>query len=70
MTRKLLWALVIGGALAGVADIGMAALINWVGLDVIMRAIARGLIGRQALTGGLPAAMLGLGLQVAMSVLM
>jgi hypothetical protein len=69
MTRKLLIALVVGGALAGLADIAMAAIINHVGLDVIMRAIARGLLGGPAMQGGLPVAILGLFLQVAMSVL-
>lgn len=69
MTRRLLLALIIGGALAGLADIAMAAIINRVGLDVIMRAIARGLLGRPAMQGGLPATILGLILQVAMSVL-
>ncbi len=69
MTRRFLMALVVGGAIAGLVDIAMAAAINVVGLDVIMRAIARGLLGRSAMTGGLPATILGLGLQVAMSVL-
>ena len=69
MTRRLLTAVVIGGAVAGLVDIAMAAVINQTGLEVIMRAIARGVLGGAAMQGGTLAALLGLALQVAMGAL-
>ena len=60
---------VLGGVAAAVLDVGVAALINRVGLPVVLRAIARGLLGHAAMAGGAPAAVLGFGLQLAMGAL-
>jgi hypothetical protein len=62
-------AAVLGGILAGALDIEAAVLLNHVGPEVVMRAIARGLLGRPALQGGAPAAALGFALQLAMGAL-
>ena len=69
MVRRLLIATALGGAVAGLLDIAMAAAIYQTSLDVIMRSIARGLIGREAMQGGMSATLLGLGLQVLMGAL-
>lgn len=61
--------IIVGGLAAGLVDVGAAALINRVDPIVILRAIATGLLGRAALRGGWQAALLGLGLQCAMSIL-
>ncbi|GGE99852.1 hypothetical protein GCM10011611_01800 [Aliidongia dinghuensis] len=70
MARHRAWrAVVAGGLVAGLVDIGAAALINRTSPVIILRAIASGVLGRAAYHGGLPAALLGLGLQCLMSVL-
>jgi hypothetical protein len=66
VTRKLFWALILGGAIAGLVDIVMAAAIYGAPLDAIARSIARGLIGASARQGGVPATLLGVVLQAAM----
>jgi len=66
VTRRLFWALVLGGAIAGLVDIAMAAAIYGAPLDAIARSIARGLIGPAARQGGVPATLLGVVLQAAM----
>jgi uncharacterized membrane protein YagU involved in acid resistance len=62
-------AVLYGGFIAGTVDIGAAALINRINPLIILRAIASGLLGREASRGGMPVAWLGLGLQWAMSLL-
>jgi hypothetical protein len=66
MTRKFLWALLLGGAIAGLVDIPMAAAIYHAPPDVIARSIARGLLGASAMQGGTPITILGIVLQAAM----
>jgi len=56
------------GLIAGTIDIGAAALINSVNLEIILHNIAGGVLGRAALSGGWPTALLGLLLQWAMSI--
>ena len=56
------------GVLAGLLDIGMAALINQVSPVVVLKAIAAGLLGKAAFAGAAPVAVLGLTLQILMSV--
>jgi uncharacterized membrane protein YagU involved in acid resistance len=67
--KSLIAAAVAGGLVAGTVDIAAAALINQVGPVVIMHAIARGLIGQPAMTGGAATAILGVVLQWLMSIL-
>ena len=62
-------AVVVAGFVAGTLDIGAAALINLVNPVRILHFIAGGLLGRQALAGGAPVALLGLVLQWAMSLI-
>ncbi|MGH8306743.1 MAG: hypothetical protein ACRER0_00565 [Gammaproteobacteria bacterium] len=62
-------AVLLGGFIAGTIDIGAASLINWLSPIVILRAIASGLLGKAAFHEGVPAALLGLGLQWAMGIL-
>ncbi|MBN9318559.1 MAG: hypothetical protein BGN86_03270 [Caulobacterales bacterium 68-7] len=69
MVRRLLVATALGGAVAGLLDIAMAAAIYQAPLDVIMRSIARGALGSAAMQGGMSATLLGLGLQVLMGAL-
>ena len=69
MRSNLLRAILAGGLVAGTIDIGVAALINWIDPLIILRAIASGLLGRDAYRGGLPVSALGLGLQEAMSLI-
>jgi uncharacterized membrane protein YagU involved in acid resistance len=69
MRKSLFAAAAIGGLIAGTVDIGAAALINLVDPVVVMHAIARGLIGQAAMTGGAATAVLGLVLQWLMSIL-
>ncbi len=68
MSPQLLSAVLLGGMIAGALDIGAAALINRTDPVTILRFIASGLIGPQALQGGPPAAVLGFLLQLAMGV--
>ncbi|KAA0070567.1 hypothetical protein [Rhodanobacter sp. T12-5] len=62
-------AVLYGGFVAGSLDVLAAALINRINPLIILRAIASGLLGREAFQGGMPVAWLGLGLQWAMSLL-
>jgi len=62
-------AILYGGFIAGTLDVGAAALINMLSPVVILKAIASGVLGRPAFTGGASAAVLGLLLQWAMSLL-
>ncbi len=64
-----LTAILCAGFLAGTLDIGVAALLNGISPFVILRAIASGLLGKAAFQGSTPVALLGLGLQWAMSLL-
>ena len=68
-TRSIVVAILLGGLIAGTIDIGAACLINGATPAGILRAIAGGLLGKSASTGGLPIAGLGLVLQWAMSIL-
>ena len=67
-TQPALKAVLAGGLAAGLIDIGAAALINRLNPVVILHAIASGVLGKAAYHGGLPAALLGLGLQCLMSI--
>ena len=60
-------AILLGAFIAGTIDIGAAALINLVSPVLILHFIAGGLLGKAALAGGTPVALLGLGLQWAMA---
>jgi|KBSMisStaDraftv2_1062788.scaffolds.fasta_scaffold673490_2 hypothetical protein len=62
-------AIVKGGLVAGTLDIGAAALINGVSPAFIVRFVAGGLLGKDALAGGVPVAVLGFALQLVMSLL-
>jgi len=68
MSPHLLSAVLIGGMVAGILDIGAAAAINRTGPLAILRVIASGLLGPKALKGGTLAAALGFLLQLAMSI--
>jgi uncharacterized membrane protein YagU involved in acid resistance len=63
-----LWAILVGGLVAGTLDIGAAALINRVSPVLIAHYIASGVLGKASFSIGAPAAFLGLILQWAMSV--
>jgi len=60
---------IVAGFVAGTLDIGAAALINLVSPGRVLRFIAGGLLGKEALAGGALVALLGLVLQWAMSLL-
>lgn len=60
---------VVAGFVAGTIDIGSACLINHLPPVIILHAIASGLYGRSAFSGGLPLAAIGLILQWAMSMI-
>lgn len=62
-------AILLGGFIAGTLDVGAAALINAVSPVLILHFVAGGLLGEAALAGGGSAALLGLLLQWAMSLL-
>jgi hypothetical protein len=67
---SLLAAILLGGLIAGTVDVGAAALINWVNIPRILQVIAAGALGREAsFQGGARSAVLGLGLQWAMSLI-
>ena len=61
-------AVLLGGLIAGTVDVGAAALIFQAGPNIVLRAIASGLIGKAAAHGGNEILALGLGLQWAMSI--
>lgn len=69
MNRALGRAIILGGLIAGSIDLGAAALINWRSPDFILHAVAGGLLGMASFSDGLYAAVLGLFLQWAMSLL-
>ncbi|MGC1303152.1 MAG: hypothetical protein WA840_12330 [Caulobacteraceae bacterium] len=60
-------AALLGGLAAGAIDIGAASLITGKTPFLVLKVIAGGLIGRAALKGGAMTALLGAGLQEAMS---
>ena len=60
-------AIFCGGFIAGTLDIGAASLINWLSPVIILHAIASGLLGKAAFHNGARAALLGLGLQWTMA---
>ena len=64
-----LTAIVQGGLAAGTLDIGAAALINGVSPAFIVRFVAGGLLGKDALAGGVGVAALGFMLQLVMSLI-
>jgi hypothetical protein len=68
-SRSMLAAGALGGFIAGTIDIGAAALINKVSPYIILQAIAGGVLGKASFGEGTPAALLGLLLQWAMSLL-
>ena len=65
--RSAMTAILLGGLTAGTIDIGSAALINWRSPMFILHAISGGLLGMPTFSDGTPAAILGLFLQWAMS---
>ncbi len=67
LTGHALVAILAGGLLAGTLDVGAAALINLLDPRIILRFIAGGVLGREALQGGAAAEWLGLFLQWGMS---
>lgn len=70
MTRHpALAAVIAGGLVAGLVDVGAAALINELSPIVVLRAIASGVLGKAAFHGGWPTTLLGLGLQCLMSIM-
>ena len=58
-----------GGLIAGTLDIGAACLINGRAPEIILQAVASGILGKASFRMGMPAAALGLLLQWAMSIL-
>ncbi|HEV7136866.1 MAG TPA: hypothetical protein VGN43_09550 [Steroidobacteraceae bacterium] len=62
-------AILLGGLVAGTLDIGAAALISHVSPVLIVHYIASGVLGKASFSAGAPAALFGLVLQWAMSVL-
>src|SRR5262245_33874335 len=69
LRRSDLFAIVLGGSIAGTIDVGAAALINLVNPVIVLRFIAGGFLGKAAMSGGATTALLGLALQWAMSLL-
>ncbi|MGO4568626.1 hypothetical protein AB4Z52_27130 [Rhizobium sp. 2YAF20] len=65
--QSLTMAVIIGGAVAGILDIGAAAAINRVDPKRILRIVASGILGHGAMTGA-DAPYLGFFLQVAMGI--
>ena len=68
-SASVLVAVLLGGFVAGSIDIGAAALINNVSPYIILQAIAGGVLGKDSFHQGAPAAVLGILLQWAMSLL-
>ena len=64
LAPSLLAAVVLGGLVAGTLDIGAAALINWVSPAFVVRFVAGGVLGKDALAGGAGVAALGVALQL------
>jgi hypothetical protein len=69
MNKDLWLAILCGGLVAGTLDIGMAALISSLHPLIILRAVASGLLGKPAMSGGNGIAVLGMVLQWAMSLI-
>jgi|HubBroStandDraft_1064217.scaffolds.fasta_scaffold13996_3 uncharacterized membrane protein YagU involved in acid resistance len=67
--RRYVRPVLLGGFIAGSIDVGAACLINKLPPLTILQAIASGVLGKLAFHSGLPAAVLGLVLQWAMSIL-
>jgi uncharacterized membrane protein YagU involved in acid resistance len=67
--RQISLAILIGGLAAGTIDIFSASAINHVGPGIILRAIASGLLGKAAFTGGSSMIVIGLALQWIMSLI-
>ena len=67
--RAPLLAVLCAGFVAGSIDIGAAALINGLSPVTILHSIASGLLGKASFSDGAPAALLGLGLQWGMSII-
>jgi hypothetical protein len=61
--------ILVGGTVAGIVDIFAAATINHINPGFILQFIATGLLGKASLQGGPPTMVLGLVLQVAMSLI-
>lgn len=68
--RSALWAILVGGAIAGALDI-LYAITYWsfngLSAERVLQSIASGLYGKEAYAGGLSLAMLGLALHFLMS---
>jgi hypothetical protein len=56
------------GVIAGLVDVGLASMINATSPIVILQAIASGVLGMKAYSGGVATVLLGLVLQLAMSI--
>jgi uncharacterized membrane protein YagU involved in acid resistance len=67
--RRYVRPLLLGGLIAGTIDVGVACLINKPPPLVILQSIASGALGKSAFRSGVPAAVFGLVLQLAMSVI-
>ena len=67
--KGLLPAILIGGLIAGALDLWAAMLISGKPMSVILHFIASGLIGKAAFAGGMQTAVLGLGLQLVMGLI-
>ena len=67
--QTLLGPILIGGFIAGTLDIGAAALINVVSVEVILKSIASGVLGKASFDQGIHAETMGLFLQWGMSIL-
>jgi len=70
--RSGLWAILVGGCIAGLLDILFA--ISWAGFNGVtpvrlLQTVASGLLGNSAYAGGMPLAVLGLALHFGMSLL-
>jgi uncharacterized membrane protein YagU involved in acid resistance len=68
--RSALWAILVGGTIGGALDIIYATTfwsLNGVPVERVLQAIAAGVLGKPAFTGGMPVALLGLALHFAMS---
>ena len=68
MSPRLLSAILVGGIVAGILDIGAAAVINRTSPVAILRVIASGLLGPKELEGRTLTSVLGFVLQLLMSV--
>lgn len=68
VVKKFIAPILLGGIIAGTIDIGSASLINGAKPTVILQAIAAGLHGKSAFSGGSGTVALGLVLQWSMSI--